>query len=265
MDILIPEADPAKILGGTMISFVTNFVIFKLLGHADALTIIIFWLLVVASFICLVIFVMKIRSLNEKLRDARATRIRLQTVVTMEELALAGSDIHRTMPGKLISRTLVVLRKILKSTTMSKPGLLPHEHEHIRITINESLEELVGLESSFVSMLKLAAETGPLVGLFGTVWGLINAFSRISDRQTADIPTVAPGIAEALVITLAGLFVAIPALVYYFIIMQKLKHLEYELGAIADRIEWIIDSSLPRISTAGLGTMYESSVAHQKT
>lgn len=247
-----------------MISFVTSFVIFKLLGHADALTIAIFCMLIVASFACLVIFVMKMRSLNEKIRDARATRLRLQAVVTMEELALAGSDIHRTMPGKLISRTLVALRKILKTTTVSRPGLLPHEHDHIRITMNETLEELIRQESSFVSMLKLCAETGPLIGLFGTVWGLINAFSRISDRQTADIPTVAPGIAEALVITLAGLFVAIPALVYYFVIMQKLKHLEYELGAIADRIEWIIDSSLPRISTAGLGTMYESSITHQK-
>jgi biopolymer transport protein TolQ len=246
-----------------MVSFLSNFVIFKLLGHADVLTFCIFWFLMCASFVCLVIFIMKMRTYNHKIYEAEAARLKLQSIMTLEELAQLGSHIHGTMAGKLISRTLISLRRLLKTHTAVKSVLLPHEHEHIKGVLHESLQELIAAEELFVPFLKLSAETGPLIGLMGTVWGLINAFSRISDRQTADIPTVAPGIAEALVITLAGLVVAIPALVYYFVTMQKLKRLEHELEVIADRVEWIIESSLRTSTSAGLGTLYEPSLSQK--
>ena len=57
--------------------------------------------------------------------------------------------------------------------------------------------------------------TAPFVGLFGTVWGIMNSFIGISKAQTTNLAVVAPGIAEALLATAIGLFAAIPAVIIY--------------------------------------------------
>jgi len=66
-----------------------------------------------------------------------------------------------------------------------------------------------------VSVLATTGSTAPFVGLFGTVWGIMNAFIEIAEAQTTNLAVVAPGIAEALLATGLGLLAAIPAVVYY--------------------------------------------------
>ena len=78
-------------------------------------------------------------------------------------------------------------------------------------------------EESYLPFLFTSASVSPLLGLFGTVWGLVHAFIRISEKQSADITTVAPGIAEALITTLAGLLVAVPALVMYHYLIAQIR------------------------------------------
>jgi biopolymer transport protein TolQ len=91
----------------------------------------------------------------------------------------------------------------------------------------------------YLAVLSSSAAVAPLLGLFGTVWGLIHAFIRISETQVADIATIAPGIAEALITTLAGLLVAIPALVMFNYLHTKTRALEQQLITLADRITFI--------------------------
>ncbi len=91
------------------------------------------------------------------------------------------------------------------------------------------IDELVFQESSYLLILFIAAACGPLVGLFGTVWGLMHSFMSIAQKHTADIVTVAPGIAEALLTTLAGLLVAIPALIMYHYLVHKIRCIEHDL------------------------------------
>ena len=64
-------------------------------------------------------------------------------------------------------------------------------------------------------MLATIGATAPFVGLFGTVWGIMNSFIGISKAQTTNLAVVAPGIAEALLATAIGLFAAIPAVIIY--------------------------------------------------
>ena len=66
-----------------------------------------------------------------------------------------------------------------------------------------------------VSVLATTGSTAPFVGLFGTVWGIMNAFIEIAEAQTTNLAVVAPGIAEALLATGLGLLAAIPAVVFY--------------------------------------------------
>ena len=72
--------------------------------------------------------------------------------------------------------------------------------------------EMDALESS-LAFLASAGSVSPYIGLFGTVWGIMNAFRGLADVQQATLASVAPGIAEALVATAIGLFAAIPAVV----------------------------------------------------
>lgn len=67
----------------------------------------------------------------------------------------------------------------------------------------------------YLGFLATTGSTTPFIGLFGTVWGIMDAFRNIGVKGSASIATVAPGIAEALITTAAGLFAAIPAVIAY--------------------------------------------------
>lgn len=81
----------------------------------------------------------------------------------------------------------------------------------MRVALNKEVEEL----EVHLSFLASVGSTSPYVGLFGTVWGIMNSFRALGNVQQASISMVAPGIAEALVATAMGLFAAIPAVIAY--------------------------------------------------
>jgi biopolymer transport protein TolQ len=80
-----------------------------------------------------------------------------------------------------------------------------------------------------MSWLATTAGVTPFIGLFGTVWGIIDAFSGLGTAGAASLRAVAPGIAEALVTTAAGLFAAIPALIAYNYFLQDIRDLAQRL------------------------------------
>jgi len=89
-------------------------------------------------------------------------------------------------------------------------------------------QQLTRLERS-LSFLATTASTAPFVGLFGTVWGIMNAFRGLSVSQASTIQAVAPGISEALVATAVGLGAAIPAVVAYNHFVQRVRVLNAEM------------------------------------
>jgi biopolymer transport protein TolQ len=107
----------------------------------------------------------------------------------------------------------------------------------LRQGVNEEMRRL----SSSLSFLATCANAAPFIGLFGTVWGIMNAFHSIGLSQSAALATVAPGISEALVTTAIGLVVAIPATIAYNYLLSLLGEVETELvnyaGAFLNRVE----------------------------
>jgi biopolymer transport protein TolQ len=93
--------------------------------------------------------------------------------------------------------------------------------------------EMDALESS-LAFLASAGSVSPYIGLFGTVWGIMNAFRGLANVQQATLAAVAPGIAEALVATAIGLFAAIPAVVAY-------NRYSYDIDRLANRFETFTD------------------------
>lgn len=91
-----------------------------------------------------------------------------------------------------------------------------------RAMVSASSEAQARLER-FLGFLASTASATPFIGLFGTVWGIMNAFRSIGNVGTANLATVAPGIAEALIATAAGLAAAIPAVLGYNYFNNRLR------------------------------------------
>ncbi len=91
-----------------------------------------------------------------------------------------------------------------------------------------------------VTWLATLSSVAPFLGLLGTVWGIMGSFLQIGRQGTATLDAVGPGIAEALVTTVCGLFVAIPAVVGYNWLVRRIRHQESEMlrlmGILEDRL-----------------------------
>jgi biopolymer transport protein TolQ len=112
-----------------------------------------------------------------------------------------------------------------EQTTTDLGSLVPPESsiENLERSLNVAARrETLRLESS-MTFLATAASTAPFIGLFGTVWGIMNAFQNIGAQGGASLATVAPGIAEALIATAVGLACAIPATMGYNYFNHKLR------------------------------------------
>jgi biopolymer transport protein TolQ len=95
-----------------------------------------------------------------------------------------------------------------------------------------STQEIDKLEKN-ISFLATTASTTPFIGLFGTVWGIMNAFQNIGAAGSTSLAIVAPGISEALVTTAIGLAVAIPAVIGYNYLQSQIRRLINEIDNFA--------------------------------
>jgi biopolymer transport protein TolQ len=92
--------------------------------------------------------------------------------------------------------------------------------------------------------LATTASVAPFVGLFGTVWGIMQSFHAIGQRGGASLAVVGPGLSEALVATAVGLAAAIPAVVAYNHYLNRIRRIEEELENFAEELTLLFDSRL---------------------
>jgi biopolymer transport protein TolQ len=95
-----------------------------------------------------------------------------------------------------------------------------------------------------IGFLATVASTAPFVGLFGTVWGIMNSFSAIAARHDTTLAVVAPGIAEALFATAMGLLAAIPAAIFYNRFVNEIGRYSNRLDAFSDELSAILSRQL---------------------
>lgn len=117
-------------------------------------------------------------------------------------------------------------------------------------TVQRALRRAIKTEvtrmTQMVPFLATTGNTAPFIGLFGTVWGIMNSFHDIGLKGSASLAAVAPGISEALIATAAGLAAAIPAVIAFNFFMHKIRIIETELQSFADDFLNIIDRDLIR-------------------
>jgi len=122
-------------------------------------------------------------------------------------------------------------------TRQQKPGDVQAMLDGARRSMRAAYQrEMDSLESN-LAFLASTGSVSPYVGLFGTVWGIMNAFRGLANVQQATLASVAPGIAEALVATAIGLFAAIPAVVAY-------NRFAHDIDRLSTRFDTFVDEFL---------------------
>ena len=123
-----------------------------------------------------------------------------------------------------IARVLDVIRNDIVGDSSARPDPFIFQ-ERLSAAQTEILEN----EERYVSTLSTIVTVSPFLGLLGTIWGITESFWAIGQMSSANIAVVAPGLAEALITTLAGLIVAIPAALGFDYCQSQLKRLDSEL------------------------------------
>jgi biopolymer transport protein TolQ len=126
--------------------------------------------------------------------------------------------------------------------TITADQLLEGARRAMRVA---QLKEVDRLEASLATLATVGS-TSPYVGLFGTVWGIMSAFSGLGNVQQATLAMVAPGISEALIATAIGLFAAIPAVVAYNRFADQVTRLEIRFDAFTEEFSTILQRHAAR-------------------
>lgn len=143
-------------------------------------------------------------------------RLSKQKKDPLSEVFASGMSEWKRLKGK----------DIAKLADNEKQGFV----SRLEATMNVAMRKALAREEHRISVLATISSSAPFIGLFGTVWGIMNSFQGIAMTQSTNLAVVAPGIAEALFATALGLVAAIPALIAY-------NQLSREIDAYGERLE----------------------------
>lgn len=214
-------------LAGTVSS---NPSIFELFLHSDIIVQLVLLILVGASFWSWAVIFDK---------TLRLRRLR-QAAASFEETFWSGGsldDLYDRVGQRPVDPMSAVFaaamrewRRSASKGLLGTPGMRLSLQQRIERVMNVTVGREMDRVERFMSFLATVGSTAPFVGLFGTVWGIMNAFQSIAAAKNTSLAVVAPGIAEALFATALGLVAAIPAVIAY-------NKLSSDFGRYASRLE----------------------------
>lgn len=214
--------------------------VWQLVSQADAISKSVLLILLGMSITCWTLFLYKVITFRLKQKQLRIALQSMRNLETFEQLLAVSGAITITFPGYFLSHNLGFLKSLLRSSDGLKKTLTSAEWDAMQMHVAQTVDDMMHYQEQYLGFLNMSIAVAPLLGLFGTVWGLIHSFIRISELQNADIVTVAPGIAEALITTMAGLLVAIPAALMFFYLRAVISSIEHQLTMVADRTCWLL-------------------------
>jgi biopolymer transport protein ExbB len=182
---------------------------------ADALVKAVMIGLAFASLVTWTIFLAKSAQLLLARRRLRKALARVVNTKTLTEAQLAAGR-GNSLPAALLAAAMQEIRMSAEGAASGIQARAASRFAEIVRTEGRSARSGMGI-------LAMIGSTAPFVGLFGTVWGIMNSFIGISKAQTTNLAVVAPGIAEALLATAIGLAAAIPAVLAYNHLVRATK------------------------------------------
>lgn len=234
-----PAADPAveQLVEDTSLGMAHDLSPWGMYKNADIVVKIVMIGLAIASIITWTIWIAKGFELMGAKRRLRGEIAALKKSVSLKE-ASDVSNKEGTLAHTLVHDALEEMR--LSANTREKEG--------IKERVSFRLERLVAASgramSSGTGVLATIGSTAPFVGLFGTVWGIMNSFIGIAKTQTTNLAVVAPGIAEALLATALGLVAAIPAVVIYNVFARSIAGYKAQVSDASAQVLLLVSRDL---------------------
>ena len=211
----------------------------EMITHATIMTQIVLVILVVLSLISWAIMLLKWREFRRVLASGHTFIRDFERAASLED---AGTMARRSPPSaftRVFTRAVNFFAEMkpgaLRSTETRDP-LSGSQVEALRLVLDAETTDERDRMGQFIPWLATIGSVSPLIGLLGTVLGVIDAFIGIATKGSGNISAVAPGVAEALIATAAALSVAIPAVFGYNIFASKLNRLESELEGFGTEI-----------------------------
>lgn len=205
--------------------------------NADIIVKIVMIGLAIASIITWTIWIAKGLELMGAKRRLRTEIVHLKKAATLKEASATAAK-EGTLANLLVHDALEEMR--LSASSREKEG--------IKERVSFRLERLVAAcgrnMSSGTGVLATIGSTAPFVGLFGTVWGIMNSFIGIAKTQTTNLAVVAPGIAEALLATALGLVAAIPAVVIYNVFARSIAGYKAQVSDASAQVLLLVSRDL---------------------
>ena len=221
-----------------------NFSIFSLFFDADIIVKIVILMLIFASVWSWTIIFSKFSSLNSLFKDSNDFEENFYSSDTLQKLSKKLGS-HPTHPLESIFFSAMSYIDKIKLTTSNKnyefKKNLCERIEKEMIIVGE--RELSNLSRN-MNFLASVGSTAPFVGLFGTVWGIMNSFTAIGLSQNTSLAVVAPGIAEALFATALGLIAAIPAVLAYNKLNDKIYNFSNKVEIFTTEMMIIISKEI---------------------
>lgn len=186
--------------------------IVKLVTDASLLVQIVMAILVLLSVTSWALIFIKFRQLKDASRYTRAFEDRFWSGISLKKLFV---ELKNSRPHEGLDRVFYEgyqeFTRLTQKDGVVNDGVVAAAQRSMRIAESRELDRL----DHNLSFLATVGSTSPYIGLFGTVWGIMNSFLSIGAQKQATLAVVAPGIAEALIATAIGLFAAIPAVIAY--------------------------------------------------
>ncbi len=230
--------------GGTLGPAVSNSLSpITLFERADLLVKVVLLLLLVASLWSWTIIVNKWLVLGTLRRSAAKFEKTFWSGLSLDELYQQFSQRTDHPMAAVFVAALREWRRAFEGGNLKEsqvPGVKDRIDKAMSVTI---LRETDGIERQ-LGFLATVGATAPFVGLFGTVWGIMNSFTAIAARHDTTLAVVAPGIAEALFATAMGLLAAIPAVIFYNRFVNEIGRYANRLDAFADEFSAILSRQL---------------------
>jgi len=190
-------------------------------------------ILVCLSIFCWAIAYTKYRQLRQVRAANEAFTNKFWKVSSLDTLYADIDDYPGSNMARIFKSVYLEMKKLAESPLVAKSGEEKPQLsgiDNLERVIRKSTEnELAKLETR-LTVLATTGSTGPFIGLFGTVWGIMGSFHKIGATGNASLAVVAPGISEALIATAIGLAAAIPAVVLYNNFIARVRREEIELN-----------------------------------
>ncbi|MBU4269773.1 MotA/TolQ/ExbB proton channel family protein [Candidatus Dependentiae bacterium] len=216
-----------------MLNFIFKSPAWVLITQSDWMTKIILLGLFALSIVCVAIIVFKYKELKKQKLELIDLFKNIRNINNLDKLVEILQTNKHFIGNQFLINNLSDLKQLMSEKTDST--LTNQNFEQLEMLSNQHIDQILSNSEQYLPILGTSFAISPLIGLFGTVWGLIHAFVNISNEKSADLAIVAPGIAEALTTTLAGLIVAIPAMAAFNYFSNEIRRQEQILLNITDR------------------------------